>query len=70
MEKRNDEKKDIEEHDEDMDDVEMESDKEGTYYRKWKAWNQGDLRKRIINEYGTGYLGLISFWYSSVFKSL
>ena len=34
MEKRNDEKEDIEEHDEDMDDIEMESDKEGTYYRK------------------------------------
>ena len=49
MEKRDDEKEDIEEHDEDMDDVEMESDKEGTYYRKWKAWNQGDLKKRFIN---------------------
>ena len=49
MEKRNDEKEDIEEHDEDMDDVEIELDKEGTYYRRLKAWNQGDLRKRIIN---------------------
>ena len=49
MEKRNDEKEDIEEHDEDMDDIESESDKEGTYYRKLKAWNQGDLRKRINN---------------------
>ena len=30
MEKRNDEKEDIEEHDEDIDDIEIESDKEGT----------------------------------------
>ena len=34
MEKRNDEKEDIEEHDEDIDDIKMESAKEGTYYRK------------------------------------
>ena len=34
MEKRNDEKEDIEEHDEDMEDIDMGSDKEGTYYRK------------------------------------
>ena len=34
MEKRNDEKEDVKEHDEDMDDVEIESDKEGTYCRK------------------------------------
>ena len=26
-----------------MEDIDMESDKEGTYYRKWKTWNQGDL---------------------------
>ena len=49
MEKRNVEFEDIEEHDEVQDDIEMGLDKEGTYYRKWKAWNQGDLRKRIIN---------------------
>ena len=49
MEKRNDENEDIEEHDKDMDNNDMELDKESTYYRKWKAWNQGDLRKRFIN---------------------
>ena len=49
VEKRNDEKKDIEEHDELQDDIWMKLNKEGTYYRKWKAWNQGDLRKGIIN---------------------
>ena len=34
MEKRNDEKEDKQEHDEDMDYIDMKSDKEGTYYRK------------------------------------
>ena len=48
MEERNDEMEDIEEHNEDMEDIDMESDKEGTYYRKWKTWNQGDLRKRFL----------------------
>ena len=45
MEKRNDEKEDIEEHDEDMDDIEMESDKEGTYYRKWNSLESGRLEE-------------------------
>ena len=49
MEERNDEMEDIEEHNEDLEDIDVESDKEGTYYRKWKTWNQGDLRKRITN---------------------
>ena len=43
------EMEDIEEHNEDMEDIDMESDKEGTYYRKWKTWNQGDLRKGSSN---------------------
>jgi len=34
MEKRNDEHEDIEVHDEDMDDINLKLDKEGTYYRK------------------------------------
>ena len=45
MEKRNDEKEDIEEHDEDMDSIEMKLDKEGTYYRKWKSLESGRLEE-------------------------
>ena len=44
--------------------------KEALITESEKAWNQGDLRKRVINYYGTGYLDMISFWYSSAFKSL
>ena len=45
MEKRNDEKEDIEEHDEDIDDIDMKSDKEGTYYRKCKSLESGRLEE-------------------------
>ena len=49
MEKRNDEKEDIEELDEDMDDINMKLQKKALITENEKAWNQGDLRKRIIN---------------------
>ena len=46
MEKRKDEKEDIEEHDEDMDSIEMKLDKEGTYYRKWTSLESGRLEEK------------------------
>ena len=49
MEKRNDEKEDIEELDEDMEDINMKLIKKALITENEKAWNQGDLRKRIIN---------------------
>ena len=49
MEKRNDEKEDIEELDEVMDDINMKLIKKALITENEKAWNQGDLRKRIIN---------------------
>ena len=49
MEKRNDEKEDIEELDEDMEDIDMKLIKKALITENEKAWNQGDLRKRIIN---------------------
>ena len=45
MEKRKDEKEDIEEHDEDMDNIRMKLDKEGTYYRKWTSLESGRLEE-------------------------
>ena len=45
MEKRNDEKEDIKELDEDMDDIRMKLNKEGTYYRKWKSLESGRLEE-------------------------
>ena len=49
MEKRNDEKEDIEELDEDMEDINMKLIKKALITENEKAWNQGDLRKRITN---------------------
>ena len=45
MEKRNDENEDIEVHDEDMDDINLKLDKEGTYYRKWNSLESGRLEE-------------------------
>ena len=45
MEKRNDENEDIKEHDEDMDNNDMELDKGSTYYRKWKSLESGRLEE-------------------------
>ena len=45
MEKRNDEHEDIEVHDEDMDDINLKLDKEGTYYRKWNSFESGRLEE-------------------------
>ena len=47
MEKRNDEKEDIEELDEDMEDINMKLIKKALITENEKAWNQGDLRKRL-----------------------
>ena len=47
MEKMNDEKEDIEELDEDMDDMNMKLIKKALITENEKAWNQGDLRKRL-----------------------
>ena len=45
MEKRKDEKEDIEEHDKDMDNIRMKLDKGGTYYRKWTSLESGKLEE-------------------------
>ena len=45
MEKRNEEKEDIEEHDELLDDINVKLDKDGTYYRKWKSLESGRLEE-------------------------
>ena len=45
MEKRNDEKEDIEELDEDMDDINLKLNKEGTHYRKWNSLEYGRLEE-------------------------
>ena len=47
MEKRNDEYEDIEEHDENMVDIEMNENKEALITERI-FWNEGDFRKKIL----------------------
>ena len=49
MEKRNVEKEDIEAHDEDEEYIDMELDKEALIIESENVWNQGNLRKSVID---------------------